>query len=170
MGRPSAVWSGARSRQAQATSPWAANLLQFLSHLSSVSDFWLWWFFSWNCFPWRFGFAGIVRFAGFFAFYTNRLAERRQSLLQSLQRQCRFAPGPLLCEKRGRNGRTAAPATAACTRSRPRPAWCRAAPRAACSGSCRASWAGSRRPRRSRSCSGSASRSWGGCCSTTRSR
>ena len=41
------------------------DLLRFLSYLSSVSDFWLWWFFSWICFPWRFGFVGIVRFAGF---------------------------------------------------------------------------------------------------------
>jgi hypothetical protein len=55
-------------------------------------------FFSWICFPRRFGFVGIVRFAGFDAFYTNRLAEHRQSL----QHQCRFALGPLLCEKRAR--------------------------------------------------------------------
>ncbi|MGC1882125.1 MAG: hypothetical protein WA703_13120, partial [Pseudolabrys sp.] len=67
-----------------------------MSHLSSVSDFWLWWFFSWICFPWRFGFVGIVRFAGFVAFYSNRPALRPRPSL--LQQQCRLAKMPLLCE------------------------------------------------------------------------
>ena len=53
--------------------------------------------------------------------------------------------GPGVGVLRARTGR----ATAACIPSRRRPAWCRAAPRAACWACCRASSARSRRPRRS---------------------
>ena len=60
-------------------------------------------------------------------------------------------------------------ATAASSRSRRRPSSHRAAPRAACSASCRGSSARSRRTRRSSSRSGSATRSSAGCCSSTRS-
>jgi len=94
--------SGVRWRRVLAASPWVAVLLRFLTHLSSVFDFLLWWFSSGTRFPSRSGFVGIVRFAGSFAFYTSLLAGHRQCLRRLLQHQCRSAIGPLRCEKRGR--------------------------------------------------------------------
>ncbi len=58
----------------------------------------------------------------------------------------------------GVRGRRTARATAACTRNRRHPVWCRAAPKAACWACCPASSASSRRPRRSSSSPASASR------------